>query len=126
MAALASERAFVSDRLGWKNPNLLLFRLLYAYRDCAFYAPSLDAVIVAETTGQGLRLHDVVARRMPAWDELAPLLGGLGQETVAVLFCADQLGLQGASLVEVADDLLFVDDRFDLAGPFVFPGSLRA
>jgi ribosomal protein S18 acetylase RimI-like enzyme len=126
LAALAGEREFVSDQLGWKNANLLLFRCLYAYRDWCYLAPELEAVLVAEITADALRLHDVIARRMPSWAELAPWLRSLGPDQVEVLFCADRLGLVGAALREVTEELLFVDDRFDLAPPLVFPYSIRA
>lgn len=124
--ALAVEREMVSERLGWNNPNLLLFRFLYAYRHCSYYAPGLDAVIVAETAGSRVRLHDVVARRMPSWADLEPVSGVLGRDEMEVLFCPDRLRPTVSTSLEVVDSLLFVDDRFDLKGPFVFPYSIRA
>lgn len=87
---------------------------------------ALEAVVVAEAAGDRLRIHDVVARRMPSWADLEPLLGVLGRATVEALFCADRLGLGASASVEVADDLLFVDARVDFAKPLIFPYSIRA
>ena len=60
---IGKQRAFVSKRLGHKTLNLLMFMLLYAYRDWTYYLPGLDCIVIAEEKADRLRLHDVIAGR---------------------------------------------------------------
>lgn len=122
---LARERQMVSRRLGFLNPNLLLFMFLYVYRSWSFHLEDLDAVIVAEETVDRLRIHDIVAGKMPHLSEVEAFLAPFGKE-IEFLFCTDRLGVEGAAKRAVDDSLLIVSNKFDLTGDFVFPYSIRA
>jgi GNAT superfamily N-acetyltransferase len=122
---LAGEREMVSDRLGFLNPNLLLFMFLYVYRDWTYHLRDLDAVVVAEEAADRVRIHDVVARKMPRLSDIEGFLATFGKD-VDFLFCTDRLGVEGATYRRVDDGVLIVSDEFDLTGNFVFPYSIRA
>lgn len=123
---LAHEREPVSERLGFRNPNLLLFMFLYYYRDSSYYLEDLDAVVVAEEAGNLLRIHDVVAKNTPRLADLGPFLARFQQRKIEFLFCTDRLEIEGTKKREVEESLLFVSDDFTLAGQFMFPSSIRA
>jgi hypothetical protein len=86
----------------------------------------MDVVIVAEDSGQALRLHDILAEDMPRFTDLEPFLAHFQKNEIEFLFCTDLLGLEGAVKREVKDDVLFVSDDFEMDGDFVFPFSIRA
>lgn len=123
---LARARVMVSDRLGFWNPNLLLFMFLYFYQSWSYYLEDLDAVIVAEEATDRLRLHDVVASEMPRLSDLERFLAHFQKKEIEFLFCTDRLGAGPAKKRPVEDSVLFVSDDFALDGDFVFPYSIRA
>ena len=122
---LAREREVVSDRLGFLNPNLLLFMFLYEYGGWTFYLEDLDAVIVAEETARGVRIHDILARAIPSFREIGSFLSRFGKD-VEFLFCTDRLDVGSAGKRRVDDSVLMVSEDFTLRGEFVFPYSMRA
>lgn len=123
---LAHNREPVSNRLGFKNPNLLLFMFLYRYRDWTYYIEERDTVVVVEDSGQLVRLHDIVAEQMPGFKDLEPFLRQFQRSEIEFLFCTDRLGLAGAVKREVKDDVLFVGEDIEFEGDIVFPFSIRA
>lgn len=123
---LAHEREMVSNRLGFHTPKLLLFMFLYVYESQTYYLEDIDALIVAEDTGDRLRIHDIVAARMPELSAIDQLLAQFDKNDVDFLFCTDRLGLSEATKIRAEDDVLFVSDDFELSGEFVFPFSIRA
>lgn len=123
---LANKREPVSNRLGFHNPNLLLFMFLYPFRDHSYYIEEMNSVIVVEELPDRLRVHDIVAARMPRIGEILPYLKNFKKEEIEFLFCTDRLGLNNPEKREMKDSILFVDDKFKLDGEFVFPSSIRA
>lgn len=124
---LAKEREMVSNRLGFFNPNLLLFMFLYLYQSWSYYLEDIDTVIVVEETEDRLRIHDIVANKMPKLSNIEIFLAQFKKEEIQFLFCTDRLGVdQPTKKKRVEDDLLFVSDDFKLDGEFVFPYSIRA
>ncbi|MCP4657625.1 MAG: GNAT family N-acetyltransferase [bacterium] len=123
---LARERVMVSDRLGFFNPNLLLFMFLYTYQEWTYFLEDVDAVIVAEETADRLRIHDIVATEMPRLSDVESFLAQFKKEEVEFLFCTDRLGVGPAKKRSVEDSVLFVSDDFGLDGDLVFPSSIRA
>jgi GNAT superfamily N-acetyltransferase len=123
---LAREREMVSNRIGFLNPNLLLFMFLYVYQGWSYYLEDIDAVIVVEETKDRLRIHDIVARQMPKLSDIDSFLAQFKKDEIDFLFCTDLLGVNHSKKKTVKDSLLFVSDDFELEGRFVFPYSIRA
>lgn len=123
---LARERTMVSHRLGFHTPNLLLFMFLYVYGGWTCHLAESDVVIVAEEKDDRVRIHDIVARDMPSFADLENVLVRFGKTRIEFLFCTDRLGVSGTTRRKVDDSVLFVSDRFELEGEFVFPYSIRA
>jgi GNAT superfamily N-acetyltransferase len=123
---LAREREMVSHRIGFLNPNLLLFMFLYVYQSWSYYLEDIDAVIVAEETKDRLRIHDIVAEQMPKVSDIESFLVQFKKDEIDFLFCTDRLGVDNSKKERVKDSLLFVSDDFELEGKFVFPSSIRA
>jgi ribosomal protein S18 acetylase RimI-like enzyme len=124
---LAQKREMVSNRIGFLNPNLLLFMFLYLYQNWSYYLEDIDTVIVVEEMKDRLRIHDIVAKQMPRLSDIESFLAHFKKEEVDFLFCTDRLGLdQPTKKKMVEDSLLFVSDNFELEGQFVFPYSIRA
>jgi GNAT superfamily N-acetyltransferase len=122
----AKEREMVSNRLGFFNPNLLLFMFLYFYQSQSYYLEDIDTVIVVEETNDRLRIHDIVAKKMPKLSDVGFFLAQFEKEEIEFLFCTDRLGVDQPKKKRVEEDLLFVSDNFELDGKFVFPYSIRA
>jgi hypothetical protein len=123
---LARQREMVSNRLGFYNLNLLLFMFLYNYQDKSYYIESIDTIIVIEQDGYTLRIHDVVATKMPGLKDIEPFLGCFPHKEIEFLFCTDRLMVEKPAKKEIKESLLFVSDDFNLEGEFIFPYSIRA
>jgi GNAT superfamily N-acetyltransferase len=123
---LAKEREMVSNRIGFLNPNLLLFMFLYLYQRWSYYLEDIDTVIVVEETKDRLRIHDIVAKQMPRLSDIESFLAQFKKAEIDFLFCTDRLGVDHSKKRRVKDSLLFVSDDFELEGKFVFPYSIRA
>jgi GNAT superfamily N-acetyltransferase len=124
---LAKEREMVSDRLGFFNPKLLLFMFLYYYRSWSYYLEDIDTAIVVEEKEDRLRIHDIIAERMPKISDIEAFLAQFEKQEVEFLFCTDRLGIeQPTRKKRVEEDVLFVSESFELDGQFVFPYSIRA
>ncbi len=123
---LAKEREMVSNRIGFLNPNLLLFMFLYPYQDQSYYLEDIDTVIAVEETKDRLRIHDIVANQMLKLSDIEGFLAQFKKEEIDFLFCTDRLGVEHSKKKRVKESLLFVSDNFELEGQFVFPYSIRA
>lgn len=123
---LAKGRDMVSERIGFYNPNLLLFVFLYFYRDCSYYVEDLDTVVVAGEHDGRVRVYDIVAPKMPGLQDLLPFFSHFEKPDIEFLFCTDRLGIENVVREEITDNLLFVSDNFHLDGHFIFPYSIRA
>ena len=123
---LARERAPVSGVLSFKCPNLLLFMFLYPYREMTYYSEDLDAVVVVEKAAGRLRIHDIIAKKMPGFDNIKAFLGGFPEREIALLFPSDKLGVEPVRRGNVEDSILFVSGEMPLKGDIIFPYSIRA
>lgn len=123
---LARERTMVSERIGFINPNLLLFMFLYAFRDWCYYLEEIDAVAVVEEKEDRLRVHDVMAKKMPRLSDIEGFLAQFKKKEIDFLFCTDRLGVTGSVKRKVEESLLFVSDGFKMEGELIFPSSIRA
>ncbi|MBU0518769.1 GNAT family N-acetyltransferase [bacterium] len=126
IARLVEQREPVSQKLGFHTPNLLLFMLLYPYVDLTYYIEELDTVVIAEQTADGIRIHDVIAPKMPTFAELEPFFRQFGSRHIDFLFCTDKLGLRDCVKKMVTESALMVSDEFDYPSDYVFPFSIRA
>ncbi|MDH3889507.1 MAG: GNAT family N-acetyltransferase [candidate division Zixibacteria bacterium] len=122
---LAHEREMVSDRLGFHTPKLLMFMFLYVYQNRTYYLDDIDTLVVAEEVEDRLRIHDIVATKMPELSAIEGFLAHFNKREIDFLFCADRLGLSKSTRTRAEDDVLFVSDDFQLDGEFVFPYSIR-
>lgn len=123
---LAHDTAPVSEKLGFKNPNLLLFMFLYVFRDWTYYLEDMDTVIAVREEDDCLIVCDIAAENMPDFNGIAGFLGGFRKQEAEFRFCTDRLGLQNTEKREVKDSVLIVSDTFSLSGDFIFPYSIRA
>jgi ribosomal protein S18 acetylase RimI-like enzyme len=123
---MAKDREMVSNRLGFLNPKLLLFMFLYFYQNWSYYLEDIDTVIVVQEKENRLRIHDVIAKKMPKLSDIQTFLTQFKKDEIGFLFCTDRLGVDQPKKKRVKDSLLFVSDNFELEGEFVFPYSIRA
>jgi hypothetical protein len=100
---------------------------LYYYQSWSYYLEDIDTVVVIETKEDRLRIHDIVAKKMPKLSDIETFLGQFKKREIEFLFCTDRLGLdQPTKKRRVEEDVLFVSEYFELEGQFVFPYSIRA
>ncbi|MBU1700327.1 MAG: GNAT family N-acetyltransferase [Candidatus Eisenbacteria bacterium] len=123
---LAHERTVVSNRIGFHNPKLLLFMLLYPYKDRMYYIEELDCIVIVERRKDKLRVHDIIAVEMPSYEKIEPLLGQFGKKKIEFLFCADRLDLKNADKQLLKESVLFVSKNFKFSQKMMFPASIRA
>ncbi|NNF99354.1 MAG: hypothetical protein HKM93_08250 [Desulfobacteraceae bacterium] len=123
---LSKEREMVSDRIGFKNTNLLMFMFLYEYHDNSFYIEDIDTVIIVKETETRLLVHDIVSEKTPCFSDIEPFLSQFGKEEISFLFCTDRLGIEKPYRTKVAESILYVSNDFQLAGEYIFPYSIRA
>jgi len=126
IARMAREREAVSERLGFLNANLLLFRILYSFREWLYLLDDPPALVVLEEAADRLRIHDVIAPSLPVTRALAPFLASFGRERVEFLFCTDRLEAGPGTARALAGEALLVSGDFHLDGRFMFPSSIRA
>ena len=88
--------------------------LFYGCRAPLYYIEALDLIVYAEIQDGALRLHDIVARRMPSLEEIATHFPG-AYERVEVYFTCDELEHQ----LTAESHRLDGDDYLLVRGPFV-------
>lgn len=123
---ISKERSFVSRRLGFKALNLLMFMFLYPYRNSGYYLPDLDCIVIAEDAEDRLRIHDIIASKMPAYHELEEFFCIFNKGEVEFLFHTDKLDVPVDRKLKITDDILLVDDNIALPDEPIFPYSIRA
>jgi GNAT superfamily N-acetyltransferase len=121
---LAHSREMISQRIGFLNPNLLLFMFLYEFRDNLYYFEECDCIVAASVAGNRLRLYDIVSPVMPSFQKLTPFLAHFGVEEVECFFSTDRLAVEPDNQRELEDSLCFVSDDFLLEGKTIFPASI--
>lgn len=120
-----SEREPVSEVLSLGTPRLWMFHLLYGMGPCLHEVPELETLVLLEREGSRLRLFDVVAPRMPRFEDLYPYLASPGDEVVEFHFSPDRLGLGDAPRRAIQGNHPFVREGFPLEEP-IFPATSRA
>ena len=123
---LVETREPVSDKLGFINPNLTLFMLLYVDNENCYYNEYLDTLMVMKQDDDRLTIYDIISARMPDWKEIAGLFRGMGIKTIDFMFCTDRLGLNDVEKIELKDGILFVSDSFSVGGDIIFPATIKA
>lgn len=131
ISALAQERSAVSDVLGVLNQKLLMFHALYSLRAHAYHVPALDVVVFFKVDGPRLKVHDVVGRRVPAFEELHPFLAAATPAPppgeIWFHFMTDKIGVEGATPRALEGNNTHVLPGFPLAGErLVFPFTAHA
>ena len=126
LKTLANHRTPVSQKLGFKNPNLLLFMLIGPYRDWLYILPELDVVVVIEPTAESIRIHDIVGRSMPDVASIKGFLARFRKPRVDLLFSPDQLGAVNFECLPLVEDTLMTSPEFGMPGMTLFPFSIRA
>jgi len=123
---LSKEREMVSNRVGFKNPNLLMFMFLYVYHDKAFYIEEIDTVVLIEVTETQLLVHDIIYAKKPCFSIIETFLSRFGKEEISFLFCTDQINITPHICTRVSESILFVSSTLQLEGKCIFPYSIRA
>jgi hypothetical protein len=123
---LASVRAPTSHVFSTANPKLVIWHLLYRLRDHAWSIPSLDAVVLMKRDAERTVVYDVLARRMPTFEQLAPYLAGAGAREAEFRFPVDALGVPSFTLRELPGYDAHVMGPFDLGPQPVFPFTSQA
>ncbi len=126
LKALANHRTPVSQKLGFQNPNLLLFMLIGPYGDWLYVLPELDVVVVIEPTDESIRIHDIVGRSMPTIASIEGFLAGFRKPRVDLLFSPDQLGSINFECLPLVEETLMTSVGFEMPAPTLFPYSIRA
>ena len=122
---LAHGRALVSQKLSYQTPNLLLFMCLYPYRKALHYLGEIDAVVIVEERKDRVRIHDIIARRIPHFSEIIPFISGFGRDRVEFLFPPEVLQSPIAERRLIDESINFVSEEF-LPDGIPFPFSIRA
>jgi GNAT superfamily N-acetyltransferase len=119
---LASRRAPVSRRLAVRAPNLVLWWALNPLRGSFVHVPEMDLVWAGRRKDAVFHLHDVIAARMPCWEELRRCLPLEGVDRVVFHFTPDLVAPQAEAWPAEEDDLFYVRGDWALgAEPFRYP-----
>lgn len=115
----ACTRAPASRVFSTVNPRLVMWHLLYRIRDHAWMIPALDAVILMKRDPAKTVVYDIIAARMPRFEELSPFLAPA--EEVEFRFPVDALDVPSFRLRELPGHNAHVMGDFDLGPQPVFP-----
>jgi GNAT superfamily N-acetyltransferase len=125
--SLAARRAAVSDTLGVLGSRLFLFHALYSFPRALYHLPELDCVVALRREQGRLTIHDVVAPRVPRFDELFVLLATPATREVRFYFMPDRLGIQDPRWRPLVGNNLHDRGDFPLrAERFLFPFTSHA
>jgi len=126
VSRLSKERSMVSERIGFNNHNLLMFMILYQYRNQCYYLNNFDCLVIVEEAESRICIHDIVTKRMPRFTDIELFLSYFEKDEIDFLFCADILGIPQSEKKKEEDSILLVNREFQMDGTFIFPYSLRA
>lgn len=127
LVSLARERTPVSRVLGVHSTNLLMFHVLYAFRDRVWYLPDLDVVVLFGVADGRLTLVDVIGREMPTFADLHPYLPAESHREVRFGFAPDRLDVHVDETVALEDDHTHVWPGLTLPrGEPMFPHTAHA
>lgn len=116
LRSLLDERAPVSRRLG-----VVAESAAFAFNECLrppLLSDELDAIVCLEREGATLRVHDVVARRMPSLDDLLARVDGPVRR-VELYFAPDEIEPDARPEPHV----LHGDEHLMVRGPFAPEGE---
>lgn len=126
-SALA-RRAPVSDRLATREPGwhfLIDLALHGALAPALVHLPALDAIVAIEDRGRALRIHDVIAPRIPDVRELVAQLGG-APWGVEIALTSDLLCPRAHETIpHDASDVLMVRGPLEITPPFALSSLVR-
>jgi len=123
---LARARAPVSQVFSTANPKLVMYHLLYRVRKHVWSIPALDAVVLMKRDGERTIVYDVLARKLPTFERLAPFLSDGGTRRVEFRFSVDRLDVPSWTLRELPGENLHVMGEHDLGPQPVFPFTAQA
>jgi GNAT superfamily N-acetyltransferase len=113
---LACVRAPVSHAFSVANPKLVMYHLLYRLRNHAWRIPALDAVVLLKRDGERTIVYDILARKLPRFEQLAPFLTTGETREVEFRFQVDALEVPPWTLRELPGENFHVMGEVDL-GP---------
>ena len=123
---LAVERAPISHVFSTHNPKLVMYHLLYRLHDFAWQVPALDAVVLMKADAARSVVYDILARELPRFDALAPILAASGAREAELRFSPDRLDAPGGRLRSLEGANLHVMGDFPLGPQPVIPYTSQA
>ena len=123
---LAAERAPVSHDFSTHNPKLVMYHLLYRFREHTWWVPELDAVLLMKFDGARVVLYDILAQRLPSFEQLVPLLASQGAREVEFRFSPDRLQAPPGQPRALAGSTVHAMGAFDLGPSPIIPFTSQA
>jgi GNAT superfamily N-acetyltransferase len=123
---LAGGRARVSQVFSTMNPKLMMYHLMYRVHRHIWRIPALDAVVLMKRDGEKTVVYDILARKLPTFEQLAPFLGSVETSEVEFRFPVDALDAPQGKLRELPGENLHVMGGFDLGPQPVMPFTSTA
>jgi GNAT superfamily N-acetyltransferase len=123
---LACTRAPASQVFSTANPKALMWNLLYRIRDHAWRIPALDALVLMKRDGGKVVVYDILANKLPRFEQLAPFLAAGGAREVEFRFSVDALDVPVFTLRELPGENFHVMGEVDLAPQPVMPFTSTA
>ncbi len=125
---LAVSRTSVSSLVGVQRQSwLLMFHASVAYPNDLYFIESLGVAIIFRTSGNTLRLIDVIGETIPPITKLFPFIGGPGVKKIIYDFTPDLMDAPDLLVKRETQSELFVQGFFPMDDrPFVFPLTSQA
>jgi len=124
---LACVREPTSHVFSTANPKLVMYHLMYRLRSHAWRIRALDAVVLMKREEERTIVYDILARKLPRFEQLAPFLAAGGTREVEFRFPVDRLDVPAHTLRELPGENLHVmGDGYDLGPQPVFPFTSTA
>jgi GNAT superfamily N-acetyltransferase len=121
----AAGRTPLSDRFSVMNANLVMVHALYWLKNDLYEIPDLDCVVFCRRQKDRLSLFDLIAPRVPPFEELYPYLAKRGDTLVEFHFFTDKLGLEETTVRPLRSNHPFIMGTFPVQRP-IFPYTSRA
>ncbi|MEW6056486.1 MAG: GNAT family N-acetyltransferase [Bdellovibrionota bacterium] len=123
---LACEREPISDAFSNSNPKLLMFHALYSLREHIYFIEELRVVIFLKREPGRTIVFDVLARKLPSFDELYPYLATGSAEEFEFRFFTDKLNVPQTRFKQLLGNDVHVMGPVSLREKIVFPYTLKA
>lgn len=121
----AEHRGPVSEKLSVSSPKLFAFHCLHSLRDSVYEIPDLKCLVCCERIDGCLKIFDVVAEAVPAFEQIYPYNACDSDREVEFHFHTDKLGLGELQSRQLLGNNPFVKGGFPIERP-VFPYICRA